>query len=412
MSAEVSHRNTDHQNDGSSDIKRISYRPKYVPTVEKNKAEILGLLYGKLYDIEILDQSHFKRLDNMENYTHGLELTEWKESYRTIQDWVFVWNDENRGTLKDWLNKYVNVNAMIEVYLNRVNSVHTELTDLTRLSSEDHVSEFSINNLLSEAALTSGSVAFYGSIGISLMETGRICDIDHLFHFTTLYMLTDHWLDDTEIPSDEKLDMAVRLHQLVQRPKRVQDSPVLAILTDRLVRLIRDLPLSHETLKDAFNAEMLSAVIQSKEDLPAETYLKICEWKGGSMVQVMQTICGSTPDRSGYIVGACIQLVDDMHDIDEDIADGIHTIATHIKDRYGNLDSLLFYTIHLMNQLDEKHTLFKPCIMSMTMHSVSLIPYFSPELKAICKPYFPLEDNKGLRSRLYEQMKVQLTNSL
>lgn len=373
--------------------------------------DVIKLLYGKLINVSISDPSYFEWLDNLKDYTHGVHLPQWIDSSKTIADWVMVWDGSKRKWFEDLMNHLCDAEKLMTIYLSRVDSVYDELTKMSHSDTNRDIDRSNLRNLLSEAALTSGGIEFYGSIGISLLETGTVCNIDHLFHFTTMYMLTDHWLDDATINREQKLKMAVKLYRLVQNPRRVHDSPVISILTDRLVNLVRDRPLSHSILKEAFEAEMISAVVQSKGNLSADMYLKICEWKGGSMIQVIQSLCGSKPDRSGYIAGACIQLMDDMHDIDEDIADGIHTIATHIKNRYGNLDPLLFYTINLVNQLDEKHTLLKPGLMAMMMHSVSLIPYFSSELREKCVRYFPLEDEFGPRRRLYDKMKQHLSRT-
>jgi hypothetical protein len=368
----------------------------------------IGILYGKLAKIEVLDSKYWATVDSLADYTHGLNLTEWTSACETIKKWILPWTNKTRQDLYAAMSDYTRLNGMASIYIDRLNQVRAELIDFSRIglnTTSVHTElETNLDNLMSEAALTSGSIAFYGSIGVSLFETGQVKDIDHLFYFTSLYMLTDHWLDDPKIKSQNKVAMARKLSDLVERPRLVGDHPVLAVMTDRLLKLIEAIPGSHEVLKDAFYAEMVSGMIQGQNNLSGDTYLKVCEWKGGAMLHSMQAICGVKPDRSGYILGACIQLVDDMHDIDEDIAEGIHTIATYVRKKHGNLDPLLFYTINLLEKLDAKHTIFKPFILGMTMHSVAIIPHFSAELHEYCRPYFPFDRTYDLRGVIYERI--------
>lgn len=381
--------------------------------ISREDMKTISQLYTRLEKIKIFFPDYFDTMDKLKDYSNGVKLAQWGKVKDIIQRWILPWTNESRTKLYATISEYTKINGMINIYIDRLNGIQRELAKFIKCDKDLNIQESlnngdidksRINSLLSEAALTSGGIAFYGSIGVSLVETAKVCNVDHLFYFTSLYMLTDHWLDDPTMNEKTKMETARTLMKLIEDPQPVKEPPVLAVMTDCLLKLIRAVPKCYKSLKDAFYAEMVSAVVQKQANLPGSVYLKICEWKGGAMLQAMQTICGSAPDRSGYLVGACIQLVDDMHDIDEDIADGINTIATYIKDKYGNLDPLFLYTVNMLSHFDNKHTLFKPCILGMMMHSIAIIPHFSKELYDVCYPYFPFGRTYDLRGVIYDRM--------
>lgn len=382
-----------------NDVKRVSTSKSpsdsWSRSMTKDDLKMITGLYRRLDGISISSSTYFEKMNSLKNYSTGIHLEEWPVVQLMIQRWILPWTTDSRSKLYGWICGYTD-QSFISLYINRLHSIREELI------VSDDVDR--VNSLLSEAALTSGGIAFYGSIGVSLLETAKVCNVDHLFYFTSLYMLTDYWLDEPTADEKKKISTIRTLVDLIENPRRVHDSGALSIMTDRLVRLIEEIPGSYPVLKDAFYAEIVSAIIQKQSELPPEVYLKVCEWKGGAMLHSMQIICGSKPDKSGYLVGACIQLVDDMHDIDEDIAEGINTIATYIKSKYGNLDPLFFYTVHLMEDFDDKHTLFKPFILGMMMHSIAIIPHFSKELFEVCRPLFPFDRTYDLRGVIYDRM--------
>lgn len=365
----------------------------WVSGMSKQDIKLIGDMYQRVERQKICSGDLNEMLSNGD-YTTGVKLEQWPEAKSVIDKWILPWSDDTRSDLYDWISTYSS-ESFVGLYINRLNNIREELLDGDTSRA---------NELLSEASLTSGGIAFYGSMGLSLLETGKVCNVDHLFYFTTLYMLTDYWLDDPKIKDRGKISTMRTLIDLIENPKRVYGQGCLSIMTDRLVKLIEEVPESYHVLKNVFYAEIASAMIQRQSNLPLDVYLKICEWKGGAMLQSMQVICGSKADPSGYLVGACIQLIDDMHDIDEDVADGIHTVATHVKSLCGNLDPLFLYTVRLMSRFDTKHTFFKPFILGMMMHSIAIIPYFSTELHNICKEFFPFDRTYDLRAVIYDRM--------
>ena len=388
----------------SNDKRSVDMSGNWLSKISNEDMKMITRLYSKLSNIKISDVDHFKLFDNLENYTTGVKLPQWPNVKIIIQRWILPWTEYSRSKLYTAISEYTKMNGMITLYINRLNKMREELFNLVKQQDKSNEYILKANNLLSEAALTSGGIAFYGSIGLSLMETYKVCNVDHLFYFTSLYMLTDYWFDDPSLKDVDKISTAKTLIDLIENPRLVKGNPVLTLMTDILLRLIKEVPNSYDILKNAFYSEIVSTMIQGQDDLPADVYLKVCEWKGGAMLNSMQVICGSKPDKSCYIVGACIQLIDDMHDIDEDMEDGINTIATHINKKYGNLDCLFFYMINLLTKLDKKHTLFKPFMLGMIMHSIAIIPHFSKELHDVCEPFFPFEKNYDLRGVIYDRM--------
>lgn len=268
--------------------------------------------------------------------------------------------------------------------------------------------------LLSENSLTSGCIAFYGSAIVSFLATGQIHNLDNLFHFTTLYMLTDHTLDSVNESESSKLDLALKLYRLLENPvllSKTKNDKQLGLLCQSLLDLMRQVPSSYPAIKLSYQAEMISFMLQNRADLDIDLYLKMSQWKGATMVQAMQAIVGLTPDDQGYLLGTIIQFADDIDDVSEDMADGINTIATHMVKHYKYLDNLLYYTIMLVESVAGQYKSIRPLILLMLMHSVSKVPYFSKELVAELKPYFPLQPSIKLQQNMHHIMIQKLNKN-
>ena len=383
-----------------------------------SSSDFITKLSANLAQIEPINRSVYLQIErSIKNQGLGA-ANDWRQkTIAIVKQWVLPWSKRDRKKLESFLTDNSQLSIYTQVYMQRIANIKTQLafdsnmqfsnteTDRTREPAiAAKADEMGIDKIMSEAALTSGGVAVYGSMAVSLFETYKICNIDHLFAFTSLYMLTDTWLDDPNISKQSKIKVGALLADVIEKPRLITTSPVLYILSKNLLKLVTDIPASHKWLKEAYYSEMKSAIIQHLPNLSWSVYLGLAEWKGGTMVQCMQAIAGAEPDRYGYMVGACIQLIDDIHDIDEDIEEGIETIAIHVNKKYGCLDPLLYYTVHLIDQFAVKHTIFKPFLLQMLMHSLAIIPHFSSKLREEMKAYFPLDESVSLRGEIYEKM--------
>jgi hypothetical protein len=268
-------------------------------------------------------------------------------------------------------------------------------------------------NLTSEKVLTSGAVAFNGAILLSLAETQTISKLDAIYHFTLLYMILDSFLDDPQTTSDRKKSVTHHLNQMINRPKDLIDGdPILKPLHYSLERILDGQPYSHPYLKKAYQSEVESSVYQTLSSLPGSFYLKLSSWKGGTTLQAIQAILGCQPSQSGYDLGICIQLIDDICDLEEDLEEKVNTIATHTYQADGNIDHLLFETINRIDQLSIKYNLFKPIMIGFVLHILSSSSFFSPSIKARWVKYSPIQKKTNLRSILHQELTKSLDSMI
>lgn len=99
-----------------------------------------------------------------------------------------------------------------------------------------------------------------------------------------------------------------------------------------------------EELVKLFQAQYKGMIIQSSSQLDDEEYMNIAMEKGERTTDVISSIFGIHIDGA---IGHCMQLIDDILDIEDDKLKGINTIATIYTDRYGCVDGL-FMKIRLM----------------------------------------------------------------
>ncbi len=252
--------------------------------------------------------------------------------------------------------------------------------------------------------------------------------IDNIFNFTLLYVVFDHYMDNHDINREDKLLRINRIHDILLNDNIDVGQDALLITIQKAVRNLC-LNNKHRTaLLKIFNVEVSTALRQngvnthmipqlyqlpfSDQTTILQQLLFMAEWKGGQTVQSMQNIIGLESTREGYILGACIQLADDIHDVEDDIKDGIDTIATHLYAKHKILDHLAYYTVYIAHILDEKYAIFKIIIIPLIAYTVSVKPYFSQELKNKWSGYSPIANDDGLNNKLYLILKSLLKNDV
>ena len=239
--------------------------------------------------------------------------------------------------------------------------------------------------------LISGAVCFYGSMLMSLLQLGYINNIEHLFTFASCYMLMDYHLDDPSIPDETKKQTLRNINSFMcqmqgsdmdQQTKNSLDNqtknssdnqtknspdnqkdPIIEVIGKQYLKMVRNIPCSEVHLKNIFTIESKTQATQKYSNKKREEYLKICEDKGGYTCYALQSLLELPITGEEYTLGACIQLVDDLLDIDEDMDSNIHSIVTHDYSTDGNLDKLLEYTVNRISDMDRKYNLFKPILL-------------------------------------------------
>lgn len=211
-------------------------------------------------------------------------------------------------------------------------------------------------------ATSSGAICFFGAVIMSLLQLGYINNIDELFTFSSCYILLDHYIDDDTISSKEKYITINKINDFVETRDTTIDSPLIQAVADRYVNMVTKIPSAEQHLKNLFNAETKTMLMQKSDKLSREEYLHICEWKGGLTCIGIQALLELEITEEEYTLGSLIQMFDDILDIEDDLALGINTIATYDYKTTGCLDELLIYAVDKTESMDRKYNFFKPIL--------------------------------------------------
>lgn len=247
----------------------------------------------------------------------------------------------------------------------------------------------------SASAVASGAVCFFGSVLMSLAQLGYINNMEELFTLSSCYILIDHYLDDSEVSTGEKKKTIQQVKTFIKGvnspgddPNPMIDSPIIKVVADRYIGMVSKVPKSEKHLKDLFGAEVKTMWLQKSNKLDRKTYLEICELKGGLTCNAIQALLELEITDQEFRLGACIQLVDDIMDIDDDVELGINTIATYDYREDGNLDRLFLYTLDKIESLERKYNLFKPVLIAGLILGVHTNrEKFSPRLLELVEPF-------------------------
>jgi hypothetical protein len=229
-----------------------------------------------------------------------------------------------------------------------------------------------------ESVIASGAMCFLGSLLISFCQVGYVKNIEELFTYAACYILTDHYIDDNTVSKGDKSKTILQIDNFINRVKPGVDnelnieSPIIKLVADKYIHMINKIPKSADYLKEIFKVEVSTMYLQNRSDLPREKYIEISEWKGGVFCKAIQAILELDITTAEYDLGATIQLIDDILDIEDDASLEINSIATYDYKTYGNLDKLLIYIVNKVDALDKKYTLFKPVLylgLSWAVHN-------------------------------------------
>jgi hypothetical protein len=167
-----------------------------------------------------------------------------------------------------------------------------------------------------------------------------------LFAYSMLYPVTDNWLDDPAVSADAKRRFNERLgRRLAGLPVRPADAREAAV--GRLVERIeqefpRDrFPSVYASLLAIHEGQMRSLAQQDGSGLAEADLLDISFRKGGSSVAadlyLVTDVAQPLEERFAFGYGVCLQLLDDLQDVEADLAAGHETLFTRAT-RQGSLD--------------------------------------------------------------------------
>ena len=333
---------------------------------------------------------------------------------KIVDNWSFKWSIQLRQEFRKLVDRF-------DIYLSNINDVESidnlisdfidRINDLVATLTFDQKKKF-----LSEDTLISGAGCFYFSVLISYIHYGEIRNIDALFNFASLYMLLDYFLDDSSISTKTKKSVVKILNQAMDNPfdsvepvsidmgsdTSNQHSLVKKMITI-LRKILQDVPSSHKYLREVYYAEILSSKIQYVHGLSRPIYHHASVWKGGATTQAIQSILKLPVTDDEYNLGATIQLVDDIYDVEKDIEEEINTAATWDLETHGNLDSIVTECIESINNLSSKYSIMKVVLMNMLMYGIASRgeSLFSKTLIVQLNKYLLVNSNEYLRGYLH-----------
>jgi len=241
-----------------------------------------------------------------------------------------------------------------------------------------------------DTRLASGLVFFYGCVLYTLQNKEWSDKIPMLFRYNVLYLLVDYTIDDTNIKIEDKEVMVRQMSMLVRDPKLRHSmnlcNPILNIIAKIYEDLLEECPNIKKGMIELFKAEQAGAKIQKSRRYGRSCYHSIARKKGSTTMLVLADITGGSSEQLSDI-GVIMQLIDDCLDVNMDMDNKIHTIATHDLTENGNLD-VIWYEI--LNRIDHLNiSTFKVVYSIFAVYVISSNPAnYSSKLISKIKPYF------------------------
>ena len=241
---------------------------------------------------------------------------------------------------------------------------------------------------------TSGSIAYFGAIFTSLLNTGKVEEIEGLFTFALCYMLVDHFLDDIKNSEIDKKQTMKELKDFLIHDI-YSDNKLIIAAKDRYLSLISKNPKVKTSLIRLLESELKGAAISNNQNLSREEYKQIAKEKGGRTSSAIAQIIGIDHDENSphFICGSLIQYVDDLLDLKDDAELNIYTLARYDYE-HDNLDQYIYETILEIDQLDSIYNFFKAILMAGVILGVHDNPdSISQDLLQVLKKYDPFSKN-------------------
>lgn len=245
-------------------------------------------------------------------------------------------------------------------------------------------------------ATSAGVVMYYLMCFISMKVHGKVINDNLLYHTALLYVDLDYILDSSSIDKTKYMtDVTTFLRrdeQSIAYGNKLEDCG-----NERRYRWYRTLVHHNPALIDCvlslFFIEVESHRVQrvgvTRDELSRITYHKSRETSKllYSILEVNDETMRETIIAAGYIA----QLLDDMHDIEQDNRDGIETLATHDLRVYGNIDQLFSMTISLINDLPLTFNDLRIGFLIMLLYIASKRRVLSSKMRHVIDPYILMD---------------------
>lgn len=266
---------------------------------------------------------------------------------------------------------------MIHYYVNRIHMVEKELS------------------IFKHNVMTAGLFCFMGQLILYYCQYGlwdqakaRNPDIhvhghdvlDMAFDFASMYMYVDYFFDDVDMDEKKRKETLSIMLKLLDDPECMEPPERMKGLVNSYINILRVTPQSKIDLIKLFMTELEGVRYQKNPNLTRREYMDIAERKGGLTGIAIQSIFRSDKENGAYEIGVLLQLIDDMIDVHDDIEDGVHTIATHDLQKYGNMDRIFSYTAAKIYLIPATYTLFRFLLMEALCYALSLKGCFSSTL--------------------------------
>lgn len=219
-------------------------------------------------------------------------------------------------------------------------------------------------------------IIFFSSLPLS--KSRSLSDVRRLVNYILLYLLVDYQLDDPNVADEEKRDLLLSL--LEGRDSVPKD---LRVMYNNLVRSPNEAQIfSQVTLTTA-----QSFLVQYSSSSTLSDLFNICVNKGGQTVLVgyrliyREKCAVDITDDQLLLLGACIQLLDDIIDCSKDRREGIETIATCSLTIYQHLDHLASVLLLLAFELNSHLHLQRDTIVQLAKRAVDRSSHFSSSFR-------------------------------
>lgn len=260
--------------------------------------------------------------------------------------------------------------------------IHSFMTNIRKLHQKQ---------LINKTVLVTGFNCYIGSILLSYAQQNINPNEEMLIYFSCFYMIIDHFIDDPNIHPSHKKKYINLLQKNLYNPKDYKRQDFVGFITQCYIKILKYKPEAKHYLIIAFLAEIYSHIEQSNGYNNLYSYythtLFLSEFKGGTTVQAIQSLLDLPVTENEYKLGACIQLVDDIIDVEDDLKSNILTPAYIQYSHLKNLDSIIIYTLKKIVNLPDKYNIFKAILINILVSHISHTTYISDKFKTFLAPW-------------------------
>lgn len=202
--------------------------------------------------------------------------------------------------------------------------------------------------------MLSGLAFFVSMFVVNFIYNGSQLKIEPMWDFVLFYLYFDHQLDSNKSTSMYKKMMISQVIDYTQDPEQSPSDPIFS----KYCGYVKN-PVYQFYLFRVFLAEIFGLRFQMPNlPLTRTDYLNIAVIKGGTTTEAMAVMM-DIPPKDLSLFGACIQVFDDLMDVDQDLERKTETIATHDKRQTNYVDNTFIDLVILIDQLPTNLNLIK-----------------------------------------------------